>query len=54
MFWPNWPSSHVQVAVKESAAHCKAVFSFMWLTWITSGYVPIKLTKIKFIRKLKA
>jgi hypothetical protein len=27
MFQPNWPSSGVQVAmVKDSAAHCNAVF----------------------------
>jgi hypothetical protein len=26
MFWPNWPSSGVQVViVKNSAAHCNAV-----------------------------
>lgn len=33
-------SSHVQaVVIKDSAAQYKAVFSFMRLPWITSGYV---------------
>jgi hypothetical protein len=43
MFWPNWPSSGVQVVmVKDSAAHCNAVFlppnvvaSGNLLMWVT-------------------
>jgi hypothetical protein len=37
MFWPNWPSSGVQVVmVKDFAAHCNAVF-FTPIVFV-SGY----------------
>jgi hypothetical protein len=38
MFWPNWPSSGVQVVmVKDSAAHCN-VFFFP-SSVVASGYL---------------
>jgi hypothetical protein len=38
MFWPNWPSSGVQVVmVKDSAVHCNAVFFPPVL--VASGYL---------------
>jgi hypothetical protein len=36
IFQPNWPSSSVQVVVKDSAAHCNAVF--FPPTVVASGY----------------
>jgi hypothetical protein len=37
MFWPNWPSSDVQVVmVKHSAGHCNAIF--FPPTVVASGY----------------
>jgi hypothetical protein len=37
MLWPNWPSSGVQVVmVKDSSAHCNAVF--FPPTEVASGY----------------
>jgi hypothetical protein len=39
MFRPNWPSSGVQIVmVKDSAAHCNAVF-FPFIVVATPKYV---------------
>jgi hypothetical protein len=52
MFRPNWPSSDVQVVtVKDSAVHCKSVFSppywsslrLLWLYGLPSVFIWVSL-----------